>query len=224
MISPVTLDLMQECPRCFWLDMVEDIKRPKGYFPTAPIGLKWQLARHFDRYRKNEELPPSLSELEDEGFSLYREEDLLRSWRHNSSGIKIKDEDSGLILKATLDDVLIDIDGNMIPMRSKSRGFALKGDIDQYKRHSQTYMDMYNYLLRENGYPTDDYGFLLFFYPVNISKQGNSMRFKTQLERLDSDAGRAMDLIEEAKEIMALEDAPDSGEDCGYCKYFSERS
>ena len=51
-ISPVTLDLMQDCPRCFWLETVKDIKRPKGYFPTASIGLKVQLRKHFDRYRK----------------------------------------------------------------------------------------------------------------------------------------------------------------------------
>ena len=222
-ITPVKLKLMEECPRCFWLETVDSIKRPKDSFPSAPAGLRWQMARHFDRYRKREELPPELKELEERGFSLYREEELLKPWRTPSKGIQFTDEVSDVLISASLDDVVLDIEGRMIPTKYRARGFPLKKPDSQIE-HTQIYMDMYNYLLRENGYPTDDYGFLLVFYPVNLSKGGNSMRLKSELVVVDSMPSRAMDLIERAKEIINLKNAPASDPNCKYCQYSLDRN
>ena len=30
---------MLECPRCFWLQIVKNIKRPQGIFPSLPSGM-----------------------------------------------------------------------------------------------------------------------------------------------------------------------------------------
>jgi len=53
-ISPSTINLMLECPRCFWLQIVKNIKRPAGIFPSLPSGMDKILKVHFDEKLINE--------------------------------------------------------------------------------------------------------------------------------------------------------------------------
>jgi len=45
---------MLECPRCFWLQIVKNIKRPAGIFPSLPSGMDKILKVHFDKKLINE--------------------------------------------------------------------------------------------------------------------------------------------------------------------------
>jgi len=38
-LSPSALNLMKECPRCFWLAQHKVWKRPSGIFPSLPSGM-----------------------------------------------------------------------------------------------------------------------------------------------------------------------------------------
>jgi len=33
-LSPSSLNLLEDCPRCFWLQLVKKIRRPNGAFPS----------------------------------------------------------------------------------------------------------------------------------------------------------------------------------------------
>lgn len=35
-LSPSSLNLLEDCPRCFWLKMVKKIKRPMGPMSSIP--------------------------------------------------------------------------------------------------------------------------------------------------------------------------------------------
>ena len=48
-LSPSTLNLMKECPRCFWLAQHKVWKRPAGIFPSLPSGMDKILKVHFDK-------------------------------------------------------------------------------------------------------------------------------------------------------------------------------
>lgn len=49
-LSPSSLNLMLECPRCFWLQLVKKEKRPDTPFPSLPSGMDKVLKEHFDRF------------------------------------------------------------------------------------------------------------------------------------------------------------------------------
>ncbi len=38
-LSPSSLNLMEECPRCFWLEKHKVWKRPSSVFPSLPSGM-----------------------------------------------------------------------------------------------------------------------------------------------------------------------------------------
>ena len=50
-LSPSNLNLLEDCPRCFWLHMVKKIKRPMGPMSSIPIKMDSIIKHYFDRYR-----------------------------------------------------------------------------------------------------------------------------------------------------------------------------
>src|SRR3989344_4880745 len=147
-LSPSSLSLMQECPRCFWLTQHKVWSRPSGPFPQLPNGMDRILKHHFDRFRDKGLLPPELKENEDcKDCKLFNEPELMKTWRNNLRGIRWEDEE-GNILFGAVDNILQKGD-KLIVLDYKTRGYALKEDTAD---HYQNQLDVYNLLLRKNGY------------------------------------------------------------------------
>ena len=45
-LSPSSLNLMKDCPRCFWVQFNKGIKRPNGIFPSLPSGIDLRFNRN----------------------------------------------------------------------------------------------------------------------------------------------------------------------------------
>jgi hypothetical protein len=80
-LSPSSLSLLKDCPRCFWIQFRKGIKRPNGIFPSLPSGMDRILKNHFDSFRDRGMLPPELRGLE--GIKLFDDAGLLETWRNN---------------------------------------------------------------------------------------------------------------------------------------------
>ena len=79
-LSPSTLNLFLECQKCFWLDQVKGIHRPRGIFPSLPGGMDGLIKKYFDKYRALGKLPPELEGKLD-GVELFADGILLNKWR-----------------------------------------------------------------------------------------------------------------------------------------------
>ena len=86
-LSPSSLNLFLDCPRCFWLQIVKKVRRPSGVFPSLPSGMDKILKAHFDNFMAKGKLPPELKR-EDcvNGCSLFNDAELLKVWRSNLKG------------------------------------------------------------------------------------------------------------------------------------------
>src|SRR3989344_3459495 len=83
-LSPSSLTLMEECPRCFWLDKHKVWKRPAGIFPSLPSGMDGILKNHFDKFMRKGILPPELSANGNcSDMKLFDDEEKLKVWRNN---------------------------------------------------------------------------------------------------------------------------------------------
>ena len=152
-VSPTSLNLMLECPRCFWLQVVKNIKRPETPFPSLPRGMDKILKEHFDRFMEKQQLPPELcNNNECSGLKLFDDKEKLKIWRNNLKGIEYKDEESGVLLHGAIDNILVK-GKKLVVLDYKTRGYALKEDTHKYY---QIQMDLYNLLLRKNNYETED--------------------------------------------------------------------
>src|SRR3989344_9290829 len=203
-LSPSSINLMIECPRCFWLSIVKGIKRPGGPFPSLPSGMDKILKEHFDRFMEKGEFPPELKEQECvNGCKLYSDKEKLKLWRNNLKGIEYLDKESGVLLRGAVDNILVK-GKKLIVLDYKTRGYALKEDTH---KHYQLQMDVYNLLLRKNGYETEDYAYLLFYYPNKVLETGEVI-FDTKLIKIKTSVKEGEKIFNKAISILKLKEPP----------------
>jgi len=209
------MNLYFECPRCFWLNVKEGIRRPSGPFPSLPSGMDNRIKKHFDNHRANGDMPPELEELDD-GIHLFGDQEFLekaRSWRTEP---KWHDPETGAVLRGGVDDLLETEDGKIIVLDYKTRGYPPKqknGAPHYYERQ----VNLYNLILRENGYETEDYGIILYYYPDQVAENGDFV-FHREVRRTRVDVDRARRLVRDAVETLDGE-APEHSDDCDYCDW-----
>jgi hypothetical protein len=76
-------------------------------------------------------------------------------------------------------------------------------------------MDIYNYLLRKNGYETEDYAYLLFYYPDKVRPNGEIV-FHSELVKMKTHPEKGEEVFKEA--VKCLEgDEPKAGKRCEWC-------
>lgn len=191
------------------------IKRPDSVFPSLPSGMDRVLKNYFDEFMYKGELPPELkSNLECLGCKLFGDVEKLRMWRNNFEGISWTDSD-GNILHGAVDNLLVK-ENKIIVLDYKTRGFPLKENTHE---HYQQQLNIYNYLLRKNGYETEDYAFLIFYIPKKIKETGEVI-FDKHLIKVKIDVNEAERYWRKALKILEGPCPKDNGkqEQCKWCK------
>lgn len=194
-LSPSTLGLYRDCPRCFWIELNPKVKRPRGIFPSLPGGMDLVIKDYFDLYRGS--LPPEL-EGQIEGV-LFDDADLLKKWRNWRTGLTYTDENLNAQLFGALDDCLL-IDGKQYtPLDYKTRGSAPKeGASEMYYQHQ---LDAYAFLLNENGFEAASFAYLVYYYPKEVH-EGGLVQFHVDPVRVEVSTDRARKLFEGAVELL----------------------
>jgi len=209
-LSPSSLNLFHECPRCFWLTQHAVWKRPAGIFPSLPSGMDGILKIHFDNFMRKGLLPPELKDNGDtKGMLLFDDEELLKIWRSNFKGIQWEDT-KGNILRGAVDNILKK-GKKLIVLDYKTRGYALKEDTHE---HYQNQMEIYNFLLRKNKHETEDYAFLLFYHPKEVKETGEVI-FNTDLKKMKVNIKNAEKIWNTAIKMLN-EDCPKKS--CDWCE------
>ncbi len=209
-LSPSNLQILKDCPRCFWLHHNKNIKRPESAFPSLPSGIDKALKNYFDSFIKKDELPKELQELE--GVKLFDDLEKLKEWRNAFKGIRWTDK-KGNLLHGAIDNLLVK-DNKLIVIDYKTRGYPLKEDTPDYY---QDQIDIYNLLLRKNNYPTEEYSYLIFYHPERFESEGRAV-FNIDLVKVEVSIENAEQIFERAIKVLEGE-MPDYSEECVYCKW-----
>ena len=210
-LSPSTLNLYKNCPRCFW-NHFNGLKRPAGIFPSLPSGMDRVLKDYFDFYRKNKQVPPEVEEL---GADLFNEP-VLKDWQNNFRGIVWTDKKTGVILRGAVDDMLVK-DGKLIVIDFKTRGFPLKEDTH---KHYQDQLNIYNFLLRKNKRKVTNYGYLIFYHPKKACTGKRCIfEFHTDLIKMKLSQSAAEKLFRDAVKVLKSSKPPKASKDCGFCRW-----
>jgi len=213
--SPTSLSLFKECPRCFWMDKVKKIKRPRGIFPSLPGGMDAVLKKYFDIYRKNGKLPPEIdNKVEGSLFSDMKKLDNWRNWR--KCELQYIDDKNDACLTGALDDCIVK-DGFYVPLDYKTRGWALKENPAKYY---QLQLDCYCLMLESSGCKTCKKGYLVFYWPLAVTEDG-IVKFHVEPILLSTDIGNAKDMVAKASNILNSDVPPVQGESCQYCAYLN---
>ena len=203
-LSPSSLNLFRDCKRCFWMHFNGN-KRPSGIFPSLPSGMDKVLKEYCLKLREREEM---LLDFKGKGFKFF-DDPLMKDWQNNFRGIQWKTKD--VFLRGAVDEMLVK-DGKLVVLDFKTRGYPCKEDTH---KHYELQINMYNLLLRKNGFETKDYGYLLFYYPKRVLA-GNKIEFNTELKKMKVDVKMAETVLKKALKCLKGKKPKDEHE-CHWC-------
>ena len=216
-LSPSSLNLFLDCPRCFWLEKVKGIKRPRGIFPSLPGGMDRVIKLYFDEFRKKGALPPDLTGPDFEGVKLFGDQNRLELWRSWRTGLEFKDSD-GSVLSGAIDDLLVK-NGKYIPFDYKTKGSPTTEE-DAVKYY-QNQIDAYALLLDSNELPTIGHGFLLYYSPKTVGERG-AVSFQVQPIKIKTDVERVKVTFRKAAALIKTSATPVQSPACEYCGWLSK--
>lgn len=213
-VSPSGISYLLECPRCLWLHVNEDLKRPRGIYPSLPDGMDNVFKKYFDEYRARGEMPPEIEGMV-EG-KLFDDKKKLNTWREfnfGRGGLRAEIPEYNMVVAGAIDDLLISPDGKVILFDFKTRGYPTKEDTHEHYRHQ---LDLYALLFERNGVELAGCGYLLFFSPESYSL--GSAAFRTELVRMDVSPSRGLSVLEKVHKIVTGP-IPPAHQMCEYCTY-----
>lgn len=203
-LSPSKLNLLQECPRCFWLDVVKKIQRPRGPMSSIPIKMDSIIKKYFDKYRKKGKLPPIIRENVEGRLP----KDMPKTLYHR--------ENSRINLMGRPDEYL-EIEGKFIvPFDHKTKSKPPETPHPAY----QLQLDVYSYLLKMNGYSTKNLAYLAFYYPCDCDIH-DGLDVHCKVLKVQTSFTRVQRLIKKAENILEG-DIPENGTGCLFCEWFEK--
>lgn len=219
-VSRSKIDLFIECPRCFYIDRRLGTGRPPGFPFNLNSAVDSLLKNEFDSYREKGEKHPLINQYDIDAVPVPHED--LEKWRHNFTGIQYLHEPTNLLVFGAIDDLWQDSEGNYIIVDYKAtskneRIIELNKDWHAgYKRQ----MEIYQWLLRKNGYQVSDTGYFLYCNGDRGKDSFNAkIEFDVTLIPYDGKDGWVEQTIFDIHDCLNQETIPDSKENCDYCAY-----
>lgn len=206
-LSPSTLNLLVECPHCFWLHFRRGIIRPRGPSPSIAIGVDLAAKAYFDQYRGKDTMPPLLS-----GKIPGKLAVTLPKWLvYEKPGNTYK-------IIGKIDELAEVSPGTFAVIDHKTRD---KLPEEVHKAH-QLQMDVYTWLLEHNGWKTNRMAYLVYYLPGVFTDQGTP--FVVDVKAFTTDPVRGKSVYEQALEVLSRDEPPPSHELCEYCIFAKKHS
>lgn len=201
-LSPSSLNLFEECQRCFYLQVVKKIRRPRGPMSSIPIKMDSIIKKYFNTYREKGILPP-LIEGKIKGVLPL---DMPKT-------LYYEDKKNGVILKGLPDEYLQTEDQFIVPFDHKTKSKAPEETHPSY----QLQLDCYTFLLETNGYKTRNFGYLAYYHPEQCELH-NGMDVQVTIIKVKTDPERVRKTLKKASEVLNGK-LPKVNRACEYCKW-----
>ena len=215
-LSPSSLNVFRECPRCFVLQVKQRIARPRGPMPSITIGLDSVVKKHFDRCRAKKELPSFLA-VDGKPLPAKLATDFKDKLYLDASAIL---PDIGLqprvfVLMGVLDECLRMNNGTYAPLDHKTRASPPPDVHPAYRLQ----MDTYCLLLDGNRMPTGGKAYLVYYYPVDAGEMETSIGFGFAVKEVATDPERSRAVVRDAVAALLSPELPASDPRCEYCGF-----
>jgi CRISPR/Cas system-associated exonuclease Cas4 (RecB family) len=219
-LSRTKIELFIDCPRCFWLDMKQGVKRPPGMPFTLNNAVDFLLKAEFDVHREKGTRHPVMEKYNIEAIPFVHEN--MSKWRHNFTGVQFEHKPTGFLVTGAVDDVWQTPDGKLMVVDYKATGAKEHKIYDSYRRQ----MEVYQWLLRQNGFDVSNVGYFVFAKVDKGIKFGDdgdgklaALSFEMFIEPLVGDDSWIEQALKSAKKTFDRETAPDAVPACNFCNY-----
>ncbi len=219
-VSRSKIENFANCKRCFYMDRRLGVGQPPSLPFTLNSAVDRLLKSEFDGYRSKGEKHPIMVEQSVDAVPVSHPE--LDDWRNNFKGVQFHNEDLNMIFFGAIDDLWQTSSGEYVVVDYKST--AKKDDItvldqpwhETFKRQ----MDIYQWLLRKNGYKVSDTGYILYCNGnAYVERFDSRIDFRMTLLPYEGDTSWVDDITVSLYECLNSDELPESEPFCDYCKY-----
>jgi len=219
-LSRSKIDLFLECPKCFYLDRKLGVGRPPGFPFSLNSAVDTLLKQEFDIHRLNGTRHPLIEKYGVDAKPVPHKD--LEKWRHNFTGVQYLHEPTNFLIFGAIDDLWQNSKEEFIVVDYKAT--AKNEDITElnkdwhkgYKRQ----MEIYQWLLRNNGYKVSDTGYFVYCNGKSDKKAFDAkLEFDVTLIPYKGNSSWIEKTILNIHECLNGDEIPTSGADCDYCSY-----
>lgn len=219
-LSRSRIDLFIDCPRCFYLDRRLGVDRPPGFPFTLNSAVDALLKKEFDIHRAKKTKHPLQEKYGIEAVPVDHKD--LAQWRENFVGIQFLHKPTNLLVFGAIDDLWQNSQGEYIVVDYKATSKSEKiSELNQtwhegYKRQ----MEVYQWLLRQNGYKVSDTGYFV-YCNGNADKKAfdAKLEFDITLIPYQGSDNWIEPKLKEIHKCLNDNKIPTANPDCDYCTY-----
>lgn len=217
-LSRSKLELFTECQRCFYLDRRLGVARPSLPGFALNSAVDHLLKKEFDFHRAQGSAHPLMTAYGIDAVPFQHEK--IDEWRANFKGVQYYDRDAQLIITGAVDDVWVNPRGDLIVVDYKATSTSAEITLEsEYRQAYKRQMEIYQWLLRQNGFKVSDTGY--FVYANGDKDQAafdKKLVFDVQIIAYKGDDRWVRQTILAARQCLVGElPAPAVG--CEYCSY-----
>ena len=219
-LSRSKIDLFINCKRCFYLDRKLGIARPPGFPFALNSAVDQLLKKEFDIHRAANKQHPLLAEYGVDAKPVSHE--MLDEWRENFKGVQYHHEPTNFIVTGAIDDLWQNSKGEYIVVdyKATSKAESIK-ELDKewhdgYKRQ----MEVYQWLLRQNGYKVSNTGYFVYCNGRTDRKAfDGKLEFEVTLIPYKGSDKWIAPALGEIRKCLRSSKVPAASKDCDYCAY-----
>ena len=221
-LSRSKIDLFMQCPRCFYLDRRSGIGRPPGFPFALNSAVDHLLKKEFDMHRARGSKHPLMEKYSIDAVPAQHEK--LDEWRHNFTGVGTLHIPTNFYVFGAIDDLWLNEKGEYMVVDYKAT--AKEEEInsldkdwhDGYKRQ----MEIYQWLLRQNGYKVSDTGYFVYCNGKTDRKAfDGKLEFDVTLIAYTGNSNWVDTALADAKTCLDHSEIPKQNPACDYCDYIA---
>jgi CRISPR/Cas system-associated exonuclease Cas4 (RecB family) len=219
-LSRTKIELFMQCPRCFYLDRRLGVDRPPGFPFTLNSAVDTLLKKEFDILRASSKPHPLIEKYGIDAVPA--QHDNLDMWRNNFKGVQYLHKKTNLLIFGAIDDLWQSSAGEYIVVdyKSTSKNEEITELNKEWQNSFKRQMEIYQWLLRKNGYEVSDMGYFLYCNAkTDLEVFDGKLEFDITLVPYKGNDSWVEKSITDIYVCLQGDIIPPPVDDCDYCAY-----
>ena len=218
-LSRSRIELYQSCPRCFYIDRRLGVDRPPGFPFNLNSAVDHLLKKEFDVHRAHNTAHPLMAHYKVDAVPFSH--DKMDEWRENFKGVQFHHKASNFIVTGAVDDVWVNPKGELIVVDYKATSKDSEVSLDaQWQDGYRRQMEVYQWLLRQNGFVVSDTGYFVYCNGRRDAKAfDGKLEFEVTLIPYKGSDKWIEKTLKDIRSCLQSPTMPAFAPDCDYCTY-----